>query len=107
MTSEVHKCFHEHRRNWAVLPTRRLLLAAIVVCLAVCPAPAPILRAAPQQAPSGSNSAPVSGAPVKLSLFDRLALQPARIQIPAYVCVFLALEVFPATGPVPFIYFQF
>ena len=38
---------------------------------------------------------------------DRLALQPARIQIPAYVCVFLALELFPATGPVPFVYFQF
>src|SRR5213083_3233593 len=38
---------------------------------------------------------------------DRLALQPARIQIPAYVCAFLALELFPATGPVPFVYFQF
>src|SRR6266850_82971 len=40
-------------------------------------------------------------------LIDRLALQPARIQIPAYVCAFLALELFPATGPVPFVYFQF
>lgn len=38
---------------------------------------------------------------------DRLALQPARVQIPAYVLAFLALEVFPATGPVPFVYFQF
>jgi alginate O-acetyltransferase complex protein AlgI len=38
---------------------------------------------------------------------DRLALQPACIQIPAYVCSFLALELFPATGPVPFVYFQF
>lgn len=38
---------------------------------------------------------------------DRLALQPARIQILAYVCAFLALELFPATGPVPFVYFQF
>ena len=38
---------------------------------------------------------------------DRLALQPARIQIPAYVCAFLLLELFPATGPVPFVYFQF
>src|SRR6185369_10767783 len=38
---------------------------------------------------------------------DRLALQPARFQIPAYVCAFLALELFPATGPVPFVYFQF
>jgi len=38
---------------------------------------------------------------------DRLALQPARIQVPAYVCAFLALELFPATGQVPFVYFQF
>jgi len=38
---------------------------------------------------------------------DRLALQPARVQIPAYVLTFLALELFPATGPVPFVYFQF
>src|SRR5437763_4134918 len=43
----------------------------------------------------------------RTQFIDRLALQPARIQIPAYVCVFLALELFPATGPVPFIYFQF
>jgi alginate O-acetyltransferase complex protein AlgI len=38
---------------------------------------------------------------------DRLALQPARVQIPAYVLAFLALELFSATGPVPFVYFQF
>jgi D-alanyl-lipoteichoic acid acyltransferase DltB (MBOAT superfamily) len=38
---------------------------------------------------------------------DRLALQPARVQVPAYVLAFLALELFPATGPVPFVYFQF
>ena len=38
---------------------------------------------------------------------DRLALQPASVQIPAYVLAFLALELFPASGPVPFVYFQF
>jgi D-alanyl-lipoteichoic acid acyltransferase DltB (MBOAT superfamily) len=38
---------------------------------------------------------------------DRLALQPARIQIPAYVCAFLVIELFPATGAAPFVYFQF
>jgi len=38
---------------------------------------------------------------------DRLALAPARIQVPAYVCVFLALELFPVTGQIPFVYFQF
>src|SRR5437762_6917590 len=38
---------------------------------------------------------------------DLLALQPARVQIPAYALAFLALELFPASGPVPFVYFQF
>ena len=57
-----------------MLPTRRLLIAAATVCLAVCPATAPILRAAPQQAPSGSNSAPVSGAPVITANPERVKL---------------------------------
>ena len=74
MTSEVHKCFHEQRRNWSVLPIRRLLIAAVAVCLAVCPATSPILRAAPQQAPSGSNSAPVSDAPVITANPERVKL---------------------------------
>jgi alginate O-acetyltransferase complex protein AlgI len=43
----------------------------------------------------------------RTQFIDRLALQPARIQIPAYVCAFLALELFPTTGQMPFIYFQF
>ena len=43
----------------------------------------------------------------RTQFIDRLALQPARIQIPAYVCAFLTLELFPATGQVPFVYFQF
>jgi alginate O-acetyltransferase complex protein AlgI len=43
----------------------------------------------------------------RAQFIDRLALQPARIQIPAYVLAFLALELFPATGSVPFVYFQF
>ncbi|KAF5408386.1 MAG: hypothetical protein Udaeo2_14090 [Candidatus Udaeobacter sp.] len=43
----------------------------------------------------------------RTQFIDRLALQPARIQVPAHVCAFLALELFPATGQVPFVYFQF
>ena len=43
----------------------------------------------------------------RTQFIDRLALQPGRIQVPAYVCAFLALELFPAAGPVPFVYFQF
>jgi D-alanyl-lipoteichoic acid acyltransferase DltB (MBOAT superfamily) len=38
---------------------------------------------------------------------DRLAFAPARVQIPAYVLAFLALELLPTAGPVPFVYFQF
>src|SRR5262245_26630921 len=72
MTSEVHKCFHEQRRNWSVLPTRRLLIAAVTVCLAVCLTTAPILRAAPHHAPSGSNSAPDSGTPLITAKPDRV-----------------------------------
>src|SRR5213079_1813644 len=43
----------------------------------------------------------------RTQFIDRLALQPARVQVPAYVCAFLALELFPATGQLPFVYFQF
>jgi D-alanyl-lipoteichoic acid acyltransferase DltB (MBOAT superfamily) len=43
----------------------------------------------------------------RTQFIDRLALQPARIQIPAYVCAFLALELFPTPGQMPFVYFQF
>jgi len=49
----------------------------------------------------------LAGAQERSQFIDRLALQPARVQIPAYVLAFLALELFPATGPVPFVYFQF
>src|SRR5947207_13253036 len=38
---------------------------------------------------------------------DRLALQPARIQIPAYVLPFLALELFTSTGPCRSFIFNF
>src|SRR4030095_10833640 len=74
MTSKVHKCFHEQRRNWSVLPTRRLLTAAVGMCLAVCSATSPILRAAPRQAASGSNSAPVSNTPVITANPERVKL---------------------------------
>jgi len=43
----------------------------------------------------------------RTQFIDGLALQPARIQVPAYVCAFLALKLFPATGQLPFVYFQF
>ena len=43
----------------------------------------------------------------RTQFIDRLALQPALVQVPAYVCAFLVLELFPATGQAPFVYFQF
>jgi D-alanyl-lipoteichoic acid acyltransferase DltB (MBOAT superfamily) len=49
----------------------------------------------------------LAAAQERSQFIDRLALQPARIQIPVYVCAFLTLELFPATGTVPFVYFQF
>ena len=39
---------------------------------------------------------------------QRLSLAPAYVQVPAYVCVFLVLELFSVTGDkIPFVYFQF
>jgi alginate O-acetyltransferase complex protein AlgI len=39
---------------------------------------------------------------------QRLSLAPAYVQVPAFVCVFLALELFSVTGEkIPFVYFQF
>jgi D-alanyl-lipoteichoic acid acyltransferase DltB (MBOAT superfamily) len=37
----------------------------------------------------------------------RLSLAPAYVQVPAFVSVFLVLELFSVTERVPFIYFQF
>jgi alginate O-acetyltransferase complex protein AlgI len=38
----------------------------------------------------------------------RLSFAPAYVQVPAFVCVFLVLELFSVTGEkIPFIYFQF
>jgi hypothetical protein len=44
------------------------------MCLAVCSATSPILRAAPRQAASGSNSAPVSNTPVITANPERVKL---------------------------------
>ena len=37
----------------------------------------------------------------------RLSLAPAYVQVPAFACVFLVLELFSVTEKIPFIYFQF
>jgi len=64
MTGEVHKGFHEQRRNWSVLPKARSVIAAVAMCVGMYLGTAPTLRAAPQQNISGSNSDRVSRAPV-------------------------------------------
>ena len=74
MTSELHKCFHEQQRNWSVLPKVRTVVGAIAVCVALYSGTAPILRAAPQQSLSGSNSDGVSPAPVITAKPERVML---------------------------------
>ncbi len=74
MTGEVHKRFHEQRRNWSVLPKPRSVIAAVAVCVAMYLGTAPTLRAAPQQNISGSNSERVSRAPVITAKPERVTL---------------------------------
>ena len=74
MTGEVHKRFHEQRRNWSVLPKPHLVIAAVAVCVAMYLGTAPTLRAAPQQNISGSNSDRVSRAPVITARPERVTL---------------------------------
>jgi len=74
MTGEVNKRFHGQRRNWSVLPKPRSVIAAFVACVAIYPATAPTLRAAPQQSASGSNSERVSRAPVITAKPERVTL---------------------------------
>ena len=74
MTGEVHKRFHEQRRNWSVLPKTRSVIAAVAVCVAMYLGTASTLRAAPQQNISGSNSDRVSRAPVITAKPERVTL---------------------------------
>ena len=60
MTGEVYKRFHRQRRNCLVLPGLRSVIAAVAVCLGICSAIAPTLRAAPQRDVSGGDSDGIS-----------------------------------------------
>ena len=74
MTGEVHKRFHEQRRNRSLLPKARSVIAAVAVCIAVHSGTAPALRAGPQQNVSGSNSDRVSRASVITAKPERVTL---------------------------------
>jgi hypothetical protein len=74
MTGEVHKRFHEQRRNRSLLPKSCSVVAAFVVCVAMYSGTASILRSAPQQNGSGSNSERVSRAPVITAKPERVTL---------------------------------
>ena len=74
MTGEVHKRFHEQRRNRSVLPKTRSVIAVVAVCVAMYSGTAPTLRAAPQQNISGSSSARVSRAAVITAKPERVTL---------------------------------
>jgi len=78
MTGEVHKGFHEQRRNWSVLPQPRSVIAAVGVCVAMYLGTATTLRAAPQQNISTSNSDRVSHAPVITAKPERVTLSDGR-----------------------------
>jgi hypothetical protein len=56
MTSEVHKRFREQKRNWPTLLRHHSVIAAVAVYVAMYSGSGPILRAATEQALSGSNS---------------------------------------------------
>src|SRR6476659_5130422 len=74
MTGEVHKGFHEQRRNWSVLPKPRSVIAAVAMCVGMYLGTAPTLRAAPQQNISASNSDRVSRVPVITAKPERVML---------------------------------
>ena len=74
MTGEVHKRFHEQRRNWSVLPKIQSVMAVLVALFAICSGIVPTLRAAPQQNASGSNSKGVSGPAV-------ITAKPERVTV--------------------------
>src|SRR5262249_31359039 len=63
MTGGVHKPFHEHWRNWSVLPKSLSLVAIFLACFALFVVTGSGLRASPKSA-SGSNSERVSRAPL-------------------------------------------
>jgi hypothetical protein len=74
MTGEVHKPFHEQRRDRSLLPKSRSVIAAVALCVAVYLETAPTLRADPQQSISNSNSEQVSGAPFITAKPERVTL---------------------------------
>ena len=74
MIGEVHKRFHRQRRSRSVLPKPHSVMAAIAVCVAMYLETAAILRAAPEQNISGSNTARVSHAPVITAKPERVTL---------------------------------
>src|SRR5438874_4236371 len=81
MTGEVHKGFHEQRRNSSVLPKPRSVIAAVAVCVAMYLGTAPTLRGAPQQNIAGSNSDQVSRAPVITAKPERVTLSDGSTEV--------------------------
>jgi hypothetical protein len=78
MTGEVHKRFHEHWRNWSMLPECLSVVAAFLACVALSMGTAPGLHAAPQQSASGSDSERVSRAPVITANPDLVTITGGR-----------------------------
>src|SRR5256714_3968204 len=78
MTGEVHKGFHEQRRNWSVVPKPRSVIAAVAMCVGMYLGTVPTLRAAPQQNISGNNSDRVSRAAGITAKPERVTLSDGK-----------------------------
>jgi hypothetical protein len=73
MTGGVHKPFHEHWRNWSVLPESLSVVATFLACVALFVVTESGLRAS-QESASGSNSERVSRAPLITANPDRVTV---------------------------------
>ena len=74
MTGELDRRFQGQRRNCSVLPKIRSVIATVVALFAIYPGIVPMLRAAPQQNASGSNSERLSRAPAITAKPERVTL---------------------------------
>src|SRR5215469_14323170 len=78
MTGELYKRPQAKLRNRSVLARARSVMAALVVCLAVYSGAVSTVGAALEQNASGSNSDPISGAPVITAKPEHVTLTGAN-----------------------------
>jgi hypothetical protein len=77
MTGGVHKPFHQHWWNWSVPPESLSVVATFLACVALFVVTGSGLRAS-EKSVSGSNSQPVSRAPLITASPDRVTVTGGR-----------------------------